>query len=114
MQFDITERVEQSNPTDRVRGTVVNVTPSGIFIVKFDIGDYVAFQPEQVSEFGKIPHKPIPGPALELMRMLRGQSRLPPEDVSLVALPVRLASIPGQNSPSALTSEAGPPSIEGR
>jgi hypothetical protein len=94
MPFDITERVQQSNPTDRVRGTVVNVTDSGIFVVKFDVGDYVAFQPEQAPEFGRIPHLPIPGPALEMIRMLRGLPRLPPEDVG-PAQPVRL---PGQNS----------------
>ena len=99
MQFDITERVQQSDPTDRVRGTVVNVTTSGIFIVKYDIGDYVAYQPEQALEFGRIPHLPIPRPALELIRMLRGQSgRLPPEDVGPV-VPVQLVR---QNSPARL------------
>lgn len=109
-------RVEETNPTDRVRGTVVNIDPSGLFVVKYDNGDYLAFQPEELKNFHTIPGEPIPPHAMSTIRLLYVKhGRTPPEDVLKLEKPV----IPGQarsdNAPldeSALTNEAEPPSIE--
>ncbi len=74
-------RVEEQDPTDRVRGTVISIDRSGMFVVKYDNGDYLAFQSEQVREFVLIPEKPIPGHAAELIyRLHEKHGRTPPED----------------------------------
>jgi hypothetical protein len=101
-------RVEERNPTDRVRGTVVNVDSSGMFVVKYDNGDYLAFQREQAQDFDSIPEKPIPGHARELMRRIYDtHGRTPPEDVIGVA-----GKVPGARRGVALTRDAAPPTIE--
>lgn len=92
----LTARVEEKNPTDRVRGTVVSVDPCGMFVIKYDNGDYLAFQSEQAEEFKLIPEQPIPSHAADLMRHLRKKhGRTPPEDVA------KIRKIPGArtNSP---------------
>lgn len=109
-------RVEETHPTDRVRGTVVNIDSSGIFVVKYDNGDYLAFQADQLAHFHTIPDKPIPSHAMSTIRALYAEhGRTPPEDVSKTNKPI----IPGQArtngasvSDSTLTSGIEPPSIE--
>jgi hypothetical protein len=115
--FDITERIEERDPTDRVRGTVVNVTTSGMFVVKYDNGDYLAYQPEDAEGFEKIPDKPMPRHAADLIHALRQKlGRIPPEDAMILSR--RRAHIPGQGTKPpvgvdpALTPEDQPPSIE--
>lgn len=119
-RFYITERVEESNPTDRVRGTVINVTSSGMFVVKFDNGDYLAYQPEEAEGFERIPHKPIPSHAADQIRRLHAAlGRTPPEDAMLLkseqapqAKVPRQGAISSNPAGSALTPEDQPPSIE--
>lgn len=112
----LTARVEEIDPTDRVRGTVVNIDASGLFVVHYDNGDYLAYMPEQISGFKAIPEKPIPRSALGVIRELnRTNGRTPPQDVA------KLKSISRQGiiSPRvgdksikpALTREVEPPSI---
>lgn len=98
-------RVEEINPVDRVRGTVVNVDASGIFVVKYDNGDYLAYQPEDAEGFAAIPDKPIPTHAMATIRALYAQhGRTPPEDVVLRR---EQAVIPGQSkSDNALLDES--------
>lgn len=106
------QRIEESHPVDRVRGTVVNVTPSGIFVVKYDNGDYLAYQPEQKAEFTPIPDKPIPNHAVELIHRLRKKhGTTPPEDVMALRgkLPSQQAGTP--DGVGSLTSPDGPPSM---
>lgn len=75
-------RVEEINPTDRVRGTVVNVTNS-IFVIKYDNGDYVAYTLESWEAFQDASNKPVPGHAAELIHHLREKHGIiPPEDVA--------------------------------
>lgn len=112
----LTARVEEIDPTDRVRGTVVNIDASGLFVVHYDNGDYLAYMPEQAEGFKEIPEKPIPIPAMGVIRELnRIHGRTPPQDVA------KLKGIPGQSIASprvgdksvkpALTRQAEPPSI---
>lgn len=109
-------RVEETHPTDRVRGTVVNIDSSGMFVIKYDNGDYLAYQPDDISGFHTIPGEPIPPHAMTTIRGLYARyGRTPPEDV----LKLEKAIIPGQarmdNAPSgeaALTGDVPPPSIE--
>lgn len=108
-------RVEETHPTDRVRGTVVNIDPSGMFVVKYDNGDFLAYQPEDMGGFHTIAGEPIPPHAMTTIRGLYAKhGRTPPEDV----LKLEKAVIPGQarmdNAPvdrSALTRDTPPPSI---
>lgn len=119
-RFHITERVEEINPTDRVRGTVINVTASGMFVVKFDNGDYLAYQSEEVEGFESIPHKPIPRHAADqIQRLHTALGRTPPEDAMLLTSEQALrAKVPRQGANSSnpagttLTPEDQPPSIE--
>lgn len=107
-ELRLAARVEESNPTDRVRGTVVNMEPSGIFVVKYDNGDYLAFQPEQAENFESAADKPIPGHAREMLRRIyEVEGRTPPEDVMGVA-----GKVPRARKGAALTREAAPPTIE--
>lgn len=86
--FDITARVEILEPVDRIRGTIVNATPS-IFVVHYDNGDYVAYPTEEAGEFKPIPLEPIPSHAREeIVRIRRQLGRTPPEDAQLLR-PVR-------------------------
>lgn len=81
---ELCRRIEETNPTDRVRGTVVNVTDC-IFVVKYDNGDYVAYPTEEAEAFSDAMDKPIPGHAAELIRRLRAKHGTPPpEDVMRV------------------------------
>jgi hypothetical protein len=109
-------RVEEMNPTDRVRGTVVNLV-SGMFVVQYDNGDFLAFQNDEAEGFKAIPHEPIPEHAMRVVKHLYLiHGRTPPEDV------VGAPAIPGQKiaSPAigeksgkpALTRQAEPPTIE--
>jgi hypothetical protein len=109
-------RVEEMNPTDRVRGTVVNLV-SGMFVVQYDNGDFLAFQNEQAEGFKAIPHEPIPEHAMRVIKHLYLiHGRTPPEDV------VPETTIPGQKTTSppigeksgkpALTRRSEPPTIE--
>lgn len=109
-------RVEETNPTDRVRGTVVNLV-SGMFVVQYDNGDFLAFQNEEAEGFKAIPHEPIPEHAMRVIKHLHlTQGRTPPEDVAITT------AIPGQKTTSpaigeksgepALTRQAEPPTIE--
>ena len=86
-------RVEEVNPTDRVRGTIVNIDPCGLFVVKYDNGDYLAFQGDQAECFKAIPEKPIPPHIMGTIRALYAHyGRTPPEDVMRLKKPI----IPGQ------------------
>lgn len=89
----LTARVEEVDPTDRVRGTVVNVDASGMFVVKYDNGDYVAYQEDQVEAFKPIPEKPVP-PYIQSMitDLHRIHGRTPPQDVA------KTRTIPGQST----------------
>lgn len=109
-------RVEEMNPTDRVRGTVVNLV-SGMFVVQYDNGDFIAFQNDEAEGFKAIPEEPIPEHAMRVIKHLHLiHGRTPPEDV------VGTRSIPGQKTTSpaigeksgkpALTRHAEPPTIE--
>lgn len=113
----LTARVEEIEPTDRVRGTVVNVDSSGLFVVKYDNGDYLAYQAEQAEGFMLIPEKPIPESAMGVIKQLhRLNGRTPPQDIA------KTRTIPGQKTTSppigeksgkpALTRKADPPTIE--
>lgn len=106
-------RVEETHPTDRVRGTVVNIDPSGLFVVKYDNGDYLAFHPEQLEAFHTIPEKPIPSHAMETIKALyRQHGRTPPQDVMKKNIPGQARSRDTASSNPALTTQAEPPSIE--
>ena len=109
-------RVEESSPTDRVRGTVVSIDKSGLFVVKYDNGDYLAYQAEDLDGFHTIPGKPIPGHAMETIRALyKKHGRTPPEDVLKLAtgtIPSQARSENTTSSNPALTGNAEPPSIE--
>ena len=84
---ELCQRIEETNPTDRVRGTVVNVTAGGMFVVKYDNGDYVAYQPEQSEAFHPAMDKPIPSHAMDLIRRLRAKyGRTPPQDVGVLRI----------------------------
>lgn len=112
----ITARVEEIDPTDRVRGTVVNVDPSGMFVVHYDNGDYLAYQPDQAEAFQAIPEKPIPGPVMAFIRELRRvHGRTPPQDVvGTKRIPSARTTSPkiGEKSTEpALTRKTDPPSI---
>jgi len=101
-------RIEETNPTDRVRGTIVNVLPGGMFVVKYDDGTYLAFQPEQRDDFHAIPDKPVPGHAAWFIHRLREKhGKIPPEDAMLVR-----GKIPSPAGEVTLTPAEGPPSIE--
>lgn len=116
---ELCRRIEETNPTDRVRGTVVNVTTNGMFVVKYDNGDYVAYQPEDQAAFHDASDKPIPGHARDLIHRLREKyGKLPPQDVGVIRIEdssgiphprphMRDASRAG----GALTSSDEPPSI---
>lgn len=122
---ELCQRVEETNPTDRVRGTVINVT-SSIFVVKYDNGDYVAYQAEEAGGFHRADDKPIPSHAVDLIRRLRAKhGTTPPEDAMHVGV-LQLednAGVPhprkhnrdaGKGAPEdaeALTSGDEPPSI---
>lgn len=81
---ELCQRVEETNPTDRVRGTVVNVT-SSIFVVKYDNGDYVAYDKDESAAFDSALDKPIPSHAVELIQRLRAKHGTPPpEDVMMI------------------------------
>lgn len=107
-------RVEETEPTDRVRGTVVNVDASGLFVVKYDNGDFVAFQEDQLEGFKLIPEKPIPESAMGVIRHLhKTHGRTPPEDVVKTRGIPRARPSDGEKSAKpALTRNAEPPSIE--
>lgn len=122
---ELCQRVEETNPTDRVRGTVINVT-SSIFVVKYDNGDYVAYQREEAQGFSPALDKPIPSHAVDLIRRLRAKHGTPPpddamrvgvlkiEDNSGVPHPRRHNREAGKGAPrdvEALTSGDEPPSI---
>jgi hypothetical protein len=109
-------RVEEKNPTDRVRGTVVNLV-SGMFVVQYDNGDFLAFDNGEAEGFKAIPHEPIPEHAMRVIKHLHLiHGRTPPEDV------VSGKTIPGQKKDSpaigeksgkpALTHRSDPPTIE--
>jgi hypothetical protein len=98
---ELCKRIEETNPTDRVRGTVVNVTAGGLFVVKYDNGDYLAYQPEQAEEFHDASNKPLPSHAAELIHTLRKKyGKLPPEDVGVLRIEADPKSkrVPGQKS----------------
>jgi hypothetical protein len=112
----LTARVEEINPTDRVRGTVVNIDSSGLFVVHYDNGDYLAYMPEQIEGFKAIPEKPIPRAAAGMIRELnRIHGRVPPQDVAKMrGIPGQSTTTPriGDNSTNpTLTRQANPPSI---
>ena len=84
---ELCRRIEETNPTDRVRGTVVNVTAGGLFVVKYDNGDYVAYQPEEAQGFHDASDKPIPTHAAELIHQLRKRhGKVPPQDVGVLRI----------------------------
>lgn len=98
---ELCKRIEETNPTDRVRGTVVNVTNGGLFVVKYDNGDYVAYQPEESENFSDASDKPLPNHAAELIHTLRKKyGKLPPEDVGVLRIvpDTRPRRVPGQKS----------------
>lgn len=77
---ELCRRIEETNPTDRVRGTIVNVT-TGLFVVKYDNGDYVAYDQDQQDKFHDAGDKPVPSHAAQLIHMLRKKhGTTPPED----------------------------------
>jgi hypothetical protein len=123
---EICQRIEETQPTDRVRGTVVNVTDS-IFVIKFDNGDYVAYQVDDSGGFHDCSDKPVPSHAADLIHRLRVKhGTTPPEDIMRVGVldiednsgvphPRRHNRDAGKVEPKsggALTSEDQPPSIE--
>lgn len=81
-QYNVAERVELLQPTDRVRGTVTSVSQGGIFVVKYDDGSYVAYGPEDLKKFTAIPDKPIPRVARYLIAELKKSLGQPPSDTS--------------------------------
>lgn len=84
---ELCRRIEETNPTDRVRGTVVNVTEGGLFVVKYDNGDYVAYPPEEAEGFHDAGDKPVPSHAMDLIRRLRlKHGKTPPEDIMRVGV----------------------------
>lgn len=84
---ELCRRIEETNPTDRVRGTIVNVTSSGLFVVKYDNGDYVAYQPEDKEGFHDAGDKPIPTHAAEMIHRLRQKyGKVPPQDVGVLRI----------------------------
>lgn len=104
---ELCQRIEETNPTDRVRGTIVNVLPGGMFVVKYDDGAYLAYQPEDREAFHAIPDKPLPSHAATLIHMLREKhGKIPPEDVHRLR-----GKIPSPASEDTLTPVDGPPSM---
>lgn len=98
---ELCKRIEETNPTDRVRGTVVNVTTGGLFVVKYDNGDYLAFQADQAREFHDASDQPLPSHAAELIHTLRRKyGKLPPEDVGVLRIEpdTRPKRVPSQKS----------------
>lgn len=84
---ELCRRIEETNPTDRVRGTIVNVTEGGMFVVMFDNGDYLAYPPEAVEGFHDAGDKPVPNHAAEMIHRLRERyGKLPPQDVGVLRL----------------------------
>lgn len=84
---ELCQRIEETNPTDRVRGTVVNVTDSGMFVVKYDNGDYVAYQPDDQEAFHDASDKPMPRHAADLIHRLNDKyGRTPPQDVGVLRI----------------------------
>lgn len=84
---ELCRRIEETNPTDRVRGTIVNVTKSGMFVVKYDNGDYLAYQPEAREGFHDASDKPVPHHAAEMIHLLRERyGKLPPQDVGMLRI----------------------------
>lgn len=115
-------RIEETDPTDRIRGTVVNVTSGGMFVVKYDNGDYLAYAPEAAESFHSAADKPLPSHAAELIHGLRRKyGKLPPEDGAVGVLKIepdhdphlkaRRKTLPTQKS-GELTPEGQPPTIE--
>lgn len=111
-------RIEEKNPTDRVRGTIVNATEGGMFVVQYDNGDYVAYGPECQGDFKSASDKPVPSHAAELIHRLRRKyGKVPPEDVGVLRLEDN-AGVPHPRSKhmrrasEALTAHDNPPSIE--
>lgn len=105
---ELCKRIQETNPTDRVRGTVVNVTAGGMFVVKYDNGDYLAYQPEQAEEFHDASDTPLPGHAAELIHRLREKyGKLPPEDVGVLKIEPDLKSkrVPTQKSGEVIPTE---------
>lgn len=101
---ELCRRIEETNPTDRVRGTIVNVTMGGMFVVKFDNGDYLAYQPEAADAFHDAGDKPVPSHAAELIHRLREKyGKLPPQDVGVL----RLEDNNGVPHPRTHMSDAG-------
>lgn len=115
---ELCQRIEETNPTDRVRGTVVNVTPS-IFVVKYDNGDYVAYDTSENAEgFHDASDKPVPSHAADLIHRLRQKyGTTPPQDVGVLRLEDN-SGIPHPRSKhmrdaaESLTGADEPPSIE--
>lgn len=104
---ELCQRIEETNPTDRVRGTIVNVLPSGMFVVKYDDGAYLAYQPEDKEGFHPIPDKPVPHHAAWLIHRLReAHGKLPPEDAQLLR-----GKIPAPASEDTLTPIDEPPIV---
>lgn len=104
---ELCQRIEETNPTDRVRGTIVNVLPGGMFVVKYDDGAYLAYQPEDRDNFHPIPNKPVPNHAAWLIHRLReAHGKLPPEDAQLLR-----GKIPSPSGEDTLTPVDEPPSI---
>jgi hypothetical protein len=123
---ELCQRIEETDPTDRVRGTVINVT-SSIFVIKFDNGDYVAYQNDDAEGFHDCSDKPVPRHAAEMIHRLREKhGTLPPEEVMRVGVldiednagvphPRRHNRNAGKGAPNdggALTGNDQPPSIE--
>jgi hypothetical protein len=123
---ELCQRIEETYPTDRVRGTVINVT-SSIFVIKFDNGDYVAYQVDDLDGFHDCSDKPVPSHAADLIHRLREKHGTPPpedvmrvgtlsiEDTAGVPHPRRRGRDSVKGAPidgGALTSNDQPPSIE--
>jgi hypothetical protein len=105
---ELCQRIEETNPTDRVRGTIVNVLPGGMFVVKYDDGNYIAYQPEDREGFHAIPDKPVPLHAASLIHRLREKhGKIPPEDAQLLR-----GKIPSPASEDTLTPVDAPPNVE--
>jgi hypothetical protein len=109
----VAARVEEADPTDRIRGTVVSVDPSGMFVVKYDNGDYLAFDADQLPGFTAIPEKPIPGPAMDIIHHLhKVHGRTPPKDIAkLGGVPRARPPIGEKSVKPALTRDIDPPTI---
>jgi hypothetical protein len=115
---ELCQRIEETNPTDRVRGTIVNVT-SSLFVVKYDNGDYAAYDTaDNAGAFHDASDKPVPRHAADLIHRLRKKhGTTPPEDVGVLRIEDN-NGIPHPRSqhmrdaPGTLTEIDEPPSIE--